>query len=87
MRLSYRRHRIAVSYIGSAIMAQEQRRKGGKGAGSKSVRNPGAASRKAKRVRSAARCAKRKDRRVAKSSHGKWLTVSALEAHRLKVSR
>lgn len=53
-------------------MAQQQRRKGGKGAGSKSSKNPGAASRKAKRVRAHARLEKKKARHVLASSKGKW---------------
>lgn len=60
--------------------------KGGKGCGSKSSKNPGAASRKAKRLRSGYRLLKKKDLNVARSSHGKFLTVALLAVHTLKVS-
>ncbi len=53
-------------------MAQQQRRRDGKGKGSKSSKNPGAASRKAKRIRSHNRLEKKKVARVHKSSNGKW---------------
>lgn len=58
-------------------MARAQ--KGGKGHGSKSSKNPGASSRKAKRQRSHARLAKKKANRVHASSKGKW-TWEALSA-------
>ena len=53
-------------------MAQQQRRREGKGKGSKSVKNPGAASRKAKRIRSHIRLERKKAARVHLSSKGKW---------------
>ena len=52
-------------------MAQEQRKKQ-KGSGSKSSKNPGAASRKAKRKKSHDRLEHKKAARVLKSSKGKW---------------
>lgn len=58
----------------------------GKGAGSKSSKNPGSASRKAKRLRSYHRRLARKDLNVARSSHGKFLTVAALTTHQDKAS-
>lgn len=66
-------------------MAEQQRRR--KGSGSKSFKNPGAASRKQKRIRSHARLAKKKDRHVRESSCGKYANVAALEAHRQRVSK
>ena len=56
-------------------------------AGSKSWKLPGAASRKAKRQRSHAQLVKKNDRRVARSSHGKFSSVAELLAHREKVAR
>jgi hypothetical protein len=53
-------------------MAQIQQRKKQKGSGSKSVKPPGAPSRKAKRKRSHARLLLKKARNVLRSSHGKW---------------
>lgn len=61
-------------------------RKRQKGSGSKSSKDPGATSRSRKRKRHHDILPKRKDRRVARSSHGKFLTVAALEAHRLTVT-
>lgn len=61
-------------------------RKRQKGSGSKSSKDPGATSRSHKRKRHHDRLLKRKDRRVERSSHGKFLTVAALETHRLSVT-
>jgi len=64
-------------------MAAEQRRSGGKGSGSKSVKNPGAASRKAKRKRSHDRLETKKARNVLASSKGKYSLekMRAMNAH------
>jgi len=62
------------------------RKQGGKGCGSKSSANPGAASRTAKRIRSHHRLLKKKDLNVARSSHGKFLTVASLVTHQEKAT-
>lgn len=57
-------------------MDQQQRR----GGGSKSFKNPGAASRKLKRKRNFNKQVKRKNLHVFKSSHGKFATVAEMVA-------
>ena len=68
-------------------MAGQDRRKGGKGAGSKSVKNPGAASRKAKRIRSHARLEKKKARNVIESSKGLYTLVQMRKMNEHEVAR
>ena len=63
-------------------MANKQSQKGGKGG-----RKSGNASRKAGYSRHYGRLAKAKDRRVKRSSHGKFEDVAALERHRAKVAK
>lgn len=67
-------------------MSNVVRSRGGKGAGTKSSKNPGAASRKAIRDRNKARRPARKDAAVTKSSHSVFLSVAALERHRIEVT-
>ena len=55
--------------------------------GKKSGKAASKASRKAKRERSLAKLPAKKDRHVAQSSKGKFVTVAALEAHRKKVTK
>lgn len=59
----------------------QQKKRGG---GSKSVKNPGAASRKLKRKRNLQKQEKRKNLHVFKSSHGKFSTVAEMVAYGLK---
>lgn len=60
------------------------KQQGGSGAKNKAKARQGRnGRRKAKRMRSLRRLAAKKDRRVLKSSRGKFKTVAELEAHRL----